>query len=121
MIVSLEQNNIFVTNDKKSPCLRACLSFEKVYDMVDKNREEGILPIFSIYVMNIENSEEWKTDYKEYYKQLINLLSTFPSFSEVYYINYFDEGQTIYCIKEALLETNQITKVPYQTNLRLCD
>ena len=36
MIVSLEQNNIFVTNDKKSPCLRACLSFEKVYDMVDK-------------------------------------------------------------------------------------
>jgi hypothetical protein len=116
-IVNLEKNNIFVTNELKSPCLKASLNFERVVDQSNLS-EVGILPIFFIYVMGLEDTEESKNLYKEYYKELLLTMSAL--FPHVYYINYF-EGEVIYTLQESVIQTNEQlpTKIPTKTELSI--
>jgi hypothetical protein len=117
IIINLEKNNIFITNSTHIPALRACMNFEKVID-IQNPTEIGLMPIFTIYVHNFQDTEECKRNYKDYRKQLLNLLCTFPSFRDVYYIDYFNSDK-IMCLKEAMLESSDITKVPMETTLQL--
>lgn len=117
MILNLEKNNIFVTNEKKEPMLKASLNFERVIDS-ENPQEVGILPIFSIYVVGLKETDECKMLFKEYYKELLIVMSGL--FPDVYYINYF-EGESIYCLKDSLIETTEQmpTKIPCKTTLSL--
>lgn len=117
MIINLERNSLFVTNEYKKPCLRAALNFERVVDSNNLS-EIGILPIFSIYVIGVDDTEESKNLYREYYKELLVVLSGL--FPDVYYINTFEEG-SIYCLKESIISTNEgiPTKIPYKTTLKI--
>lgn len=116
MIVNVEKNTISVTGEDKKPLVIASFNFENVTE--GNSKDVGIVPIFTIYSLNIDGSEECKEKYKEYYKYLLNILATFPNFNEVYYTNSL-EGSKVYCLKDSLLEGQEKTKVPCETGLKI--
>jgi hypothetical protein len=116
LIVGVEKNTISVTNSEKKPVVIASFNFEKVTE--GTSTEVGIIPIFTIYSLGIDGSEECKERYKEYYKYILHTLSTFPNFNEVYYTNSM-EGSKVYCLKDSILAGEEKTKVPHETGLKI--
>ena len=116
MEIVLEKNSIFITDSEKSLMLKATMNFERVVEG-DNEEHVGILPVFGIFVKGLENTEECKNKYKDYYKEMLAILG--GMFADVYYINYL-EGEDGYCLKETLVEQKDgliPTKVPMKTEL----
>lgn len=117
MIVNLDNNHIFITNENKSPFLKATLRFEKVYEPPNVS-EVGVTPIFHIYVTGMDDTEETINLYKAYYSELLIVMSTL--FETVHYINVF-EGESIYTLKPSILqlEGSGTSKIPEKTSLKI--
>lgn len=118
MLINLEKNTIFVTNESKRPCVRASLTFERIFDPEVINGDIAIAPIYTIYVYDMDGTEECGKLYKEYYKELLSVIGVlYPG--NVYYINTFESGEIINCLSESLIETNEKFKIPHKTNLKI--
>ena len=90
MIVNVVKNTILISTEDKKVAINAYLNFERVLDSEDLTGEVGILPIFSIYAMILDTSEEAKSLYKDMYKELLIVMGAL--FPEPYYINNFEDG-----------------------------
>jgi len=117
MIVNVVKNTILISTEDKKVAINAYLNFERVLDSEDLTGEVGILPIFSIYAMILDTSEESKNIYKDMYKELLVIMGAL--FPEPYYINNFESVEKIYTLKEGLLEQTQGTKLPHLTTMKL--
>lgn len=117
IITNVIKNSILISDHSGKTAINAYLNFERVVDTEDLVGEVGIVPIFSIYTILENDSQEVKDTYKELYKTLVGIMSVL--FNEVYYINTFDSSQTIYCLKDSILANNECIKVPHVTKLRM--
>ena len=118
MIINLEKNTIFVTNETHKPCVRASVNIERIYDPSEVNGDIAIALVYTIYVYNMDGSKECGELYKEYYKELLCTIGVlYPG--NVYYINTFEDGEVINCLSESMLENNSGVKIPHKTNLKI--
>lgn len=117
MIVNVIKNSILIASDDKKVAINAYLNFERVKDTEDITGEVGILPIFSIFSMMLEDTDEAKSVYKEIYKELLVVMGAL--FPEPFYINTFDGTENIYTLKEGLLEQTKNVKLPHLTTMKL--
>ena len=117
MIVNVIKNSILISSETIPLAIKADLNFERVKDTEDFLGDIGIIPIFSIYVVGIDGSEECKNQYKDFYKEILIVMGIL--FKESHYINTFESVEKIYCLKESMLETNEAIKLPYLTTLKL--
>lgn len=117
MIINVERNNIFITNEAKQPFIKASLEFQRVTDPSNPH-EVGIIPIFFIYVTGFDNTDECKNLYQEYYKELLVVMAGLMP--DVYYVNYF-QNEEIWSLKESIIQQEGRTpvKVPTLTNFKI--
>ena len=88
-------------------------------DPTELNSEVVIAPVYSIYVYGIDNTDEVKALYKEYYKEVIALMSVLYT-GPVYYVNTFESGDIINCLTDSIIETGKSpVKIPHKTALKI--